>query len=172
MAALFRGMSSLLEVALRSGVIYVAILLGMRFAGKRELGQMNVIDLVVILLIANAVQNAMVGSDNTIAGGIVAAFVILALNKAASAVAARSERWRVFLEGKPTQLIADGKLLMENLRKEGVTSDEVEMAMRERGFASMKEVKQAFLETDGTISFIDHASRIARTRKHIRQFRH
>ncbi len=172
MTTIFRGWPSLLEVALRSGVVYVAILLGMRFAGKRELGQMNVLDLVVILLIANAVQNAMVGSDNTVAGGIVAAFVILALNKVASAVAARSARWRTLLEGKPTQLVADGRLLPDNLRREGVTADEIEMALRERGFASMAEIKQAFLETDGTISFIDHASRIARTRKHIRQFRH
>jgi uncharacterized membrane protein YcaP (DUF421 family) len=163
---------SLIEVAARSALIYVAILLGMRFAGKRELGQMNVVDFVVILLIANAVQNAMVGSDNTVSGGIVAAAVILGLNKLAAAAAARSSRWREFLQGHATRLVADGRLLADNLEREGLTTDELEMAMRERDIASLEEVKAAYLETDGTISFIDYGNKMARTRRRLRQFRH
>ena len=158
------------EIVVRTVVVYLAVSVGLRFMGKRELGQMTVFDLVVILLIANAVQNAMVGPDVSVAGGVLAAFVLLAVNRGVAALRLRGEFWGRLLEGTPTVLIEDGDFVVPHLRK-GVERSELEMAMREHGVESVKEVKLAVLETDGSISIVPESSPVVRTRKHIRQFR-
>jgi len=159
------------QVVVRTALIYLAVLVGLRVAGKRELGQMTVFDLVVILLIANAVQNAMVGPDTSVPGGILAAFTLLALNGGLSALRLRSEFWGRLVEGTPTVLVQDGEFVVPHLRKEGLERAELEMAMREHGVESVKEVKLAVLETDGSISIVPQGARVVRTRKHIRQVR-
>ncbi len=159
------------QIVIRTAAVYLAVYVGLRLMGKRELGQMTVFDLVVILLIANAVQNAMVGPDTSVAGGIIAAFVLLAINWAVARWRQRSPFWGRILEGTPTVLIQDGEFIWPHLRREGIERTELEMAMREHGVESIRDVKLAVLEVDGSISIVPGDSRVVRTRKHIRQFR-
>jgi uncharacterized membrane protein YcaP (DUF421 family) len=157
-------------IAARSVLVYVAMVAGLRLMGKRELGQMTVFDLVVILLIANAVQNAMVGPDFSVQGGIVAAFVLLGANRVLS-LARLHGRWGRFLEGTPTVLVQDGKLVSQHLRREGLQADDVEMAVREHGLESLESVGLAVLEPDGAISVVPRSSRVLRSHRRVRQLK-
>jgi len=152
----------------RTVIVYAALLVGLRLAGKRELGQMTPFDLVVILLIANAVQNAMVGSDTSLTGGLIAAGVLIVGNYGLAAARERLPWLRRAVEGTPTLLINDGKLVREHLRREGLDEDEVMMAIREHGVADVKDVRIAVLETDGSISIVPADAKAMRTRKHVR----
>jgi len=105
------------QVVVRTALVYLAVYVGLRLMGKRELGQMTVFDLVVILLIANAVQNAMVGPDTSVPGGIIAAFVLLAINAVVSRLRLRGRAWGRLLEGTPTVLIHNGDFVSRNLQK-------------------------------------------------------
>jgi uncharacterized membrane protein YcaP (DUF421 family) len=156
-------------IAARSALVYVAVFVGLRLAGKRELGQMTVFDLVVVLLIANAVQNAMVGPDFSVQGGILAAFVLIALNRVVAQLRLRGALWGRLIEGTPSVLVEDGELIEPHLRREGIERSELEMVVREHGVDSLADVKLAVLETDGSISIVPMASRVVRTRKHVRQ---
>jgi len=135
-------------------VIYFAILIGLRVAGKREIGQMTVFDLVVLLLIANAVQNAMVGPDTSLTGGLIAAFSLLVLNYLVATLRLRWAGLRHLIEGTPTLLVLHGKVLHANLRREGLDDETLEAAVREHGLANLKDVEMAVLETDGSISVV------------------
>ena len=159
------------EILIRTVVVYLVIFAGLRLMGKREMGQMTVLDLVAILLVANAVQNAMVGPDVSLAGGVIAGLTLLAVNAGLSALRLRGGLWGRLLEGTPTVLVEDGEFIPPHLRKEGLERSEVEMAMREHGIASVRDVKLTVLETDGSISIVPRDSPVVRTRKHIRQFR-
>jgi uncharacterized membrane protein YcaP (DUF421 family) len=162
----------LLTIAARAAIVYVALLIGLRLMGKREIGQMTVFDLVVVLLLANAVQNAMVGADTSVQGGLVAAFVLLVANRAIAAARFHSAAWGRLVEGSPTVLIQEGQILDAAVRKEGLERAQVEMAMREHGVASTADVRLAVMETDGSISIVPRDSKVIRTRKHVRQIRH
>jgi uncharacterized membrane protein YcaP (DUF421 family) len=159
------------EIALRSILVYVAVFLGLRLMGKREIGQMTVFDLVVILLIANAVQNAMVGPDSSLQGGILAALVLLIVNRGVRLLGLRGPRWGRLLEGTPTVLVEDGEFIEAHLHKEGLDRGEVEMAIREHGLDSVTAVKLAVLETDGSISIVPLTSRVVRTHRNVRQLK-
>lgn len=161
-----------LQILVRSLLVYVGVLVGLRLMGKRELGQMTVFDLVVILLIANAVQNAMVGADVSIQGGLLAAAVLLAANRVVAALRIHSGVWGRLIEGTPTVLVQEGEFLEAALRKEGLERQQVEMAMREHGIDSLEQVRLAILETDGSISIVPEGARVVRTKKHVRQIRH
>jgi uncharacterized membrane protein YcaP (DUF421 family) len=158
-------------IAARSAIVYLAVFAGLRIAGKRELGQMTVFDLVVILLIANAVQNAMVGPDFSVQGGILAAFVLIVLNRAVALLRLQGGTWGRLIEGTPTVLVEDGELIEPHVRREGLERSELEMVVREHGVDSIGDVKLAVLETDGSISIVPMASPVVRTRKHVRQIR-
>lgn len=158
------------QIVVRTTLVYLSVYVGLRLMGKRELGQMTVFDLVVILLIANSVQNAMVGPDVSVTGGILAAFVLLALNKAVSALRLRA-RWGPLLEGTPTVLIQNGSFVEPNLRREGMERSEIEMVMREHGIESAAEVKLAVLEVDGAISIVPQDAPVVRVHRRIRQLR-
>jgi uncharacterized membrane protein YcaP (DUF421 family) len=159
------------NIAVRSLLVYVAVFLGLRLMGKRELGQMTVFDLVVVLLIANAVQNAMVGADFSVQGGILAAFVLLAANRIVAMLRLHRGIWGRLIEGKPTLLVKDGKVLASALRKEELDQADVEMAAREHGIRTIAEVQMAVLETDGSISIVPMSTPILRSHKHVRQFK-
>src|SRR5574342_1237622 len=111
------------NIVLRTTAVYLVILLGLRLAGKRELGQMTVFDLVVILLIANAVQNAMVGPDTSVTGGLIAAAVLVTANYGLAMARERLPFLRRAVEGSPTLLINDGKFVTEHLQREGLDED-------------------------------------------------
>jgi uncharacterized membrane protein YcaP (DUF421 family) len=159
-------------VAVRTALVYGGVLIGLRLAGKRELGQMTVFDLVVVLLVANAVQNAMTGPDFSVQGGLVAAGVLLLLNRIVAEIRLHNESWGRLLEGMPTVLVQDGQFLEPRLRKEGLERSQIEMAMREHGIESVSGVRLAILETDGAISIVPASSPVVKTRKHVRQIRH
>jgi uncharacterized membrane protein YcaP (DUF421 family) len=158
-------------IAGRTALVYVGVLVGLRLMGKRELGQMTVFDLVVILLIANAVQNAMTGPDFSVQGGLLAAGILLIANYVVSLLQVRGRWWSRLFVGAPTVLIADGQFIDPHLRREKLDRDEVEMIIREHGLDSAAAVKLAVLETDGSISIVPMTSNVFRTRKHIRQLR-
>ncbi len=146
--------STLLEIVLRAAIIYFVVLIGIRLTGKRQVGQMTPFDLVVLLLIANAVQNAMTGSDTSVTGGLVAAATLLGVNAVVTRLAWGHKGVRELVEGTPTLLIHAGKVIPAHLAKERVTREELEQALREHGIASVAEVSSAVLEVDGSISVL------------------
>jgi len=156
------------SIVARTLIVYGALLAGLRLAGKRELGQMTPFDLVVILLIANAVQNAMVGPDTSVTGGLIAAGVLVTVNYGVASARERLPLLRRAVEGTPTLLINDGRFVPEHLRREGLEEDEVLMAIREHGVADVKDVRMAVLETDGSISIVPVDAGAMRTRRHVR----
>ena len=159
------------QIAVRALVVYAAVFLGLRLMGKRQLGQMTVFDLVVILLISNAVQNAMVGPDTSVQGGITAAFVLLALNFIVSRARLFNARWGRLVEGTPTLLVKDGKVIRQNLRREGLEPEEIDMAIREHGMERVSEVRVAYLEPDGSISVVPMSSPTFKGRRRFRQLK-
>ncbi|MBI3578885.1 MAG: DUF421 domain-containing protein [Ignavibacteriales bacterium] len=148
------NLSVLLEIALRTLIIYVVVLVGIRLTGKREVGQMTPFDLVLLLLIANAVQNAMTGPDTSVLGGIVAAATLLLLNASVTRIVWRYRSARKLVEGSPTLLIRHGKVLHENLAKEKIPAEALHQALREHGIANVGDVSIAVLEIDGSISVL------------------
>ena len=158
------------EIVARTLIIYACLLLALRVAGKREIGQMATFDLVVILLISNAVQNAMVGSDVSVTGGLIAAGALISANYGVATARERMPLLREAVEGSPTVVVSEGKLLRQNVRREGLAEEEVLMAIREHGIDSIDEVRLAVLETDGSISVVqvDDGSKTPRSRRRTR----
>jgi uncharacterized membrane protein YcaP (DUF421 family) len=153
---MFPSAHVLLEVFGRTAVIYVVVLAGVRLSGKREVGQMTPFDLTLLLLISNAVQNAMTGPDTSLAGGIVAATTLLVLNYLVAEVSGGNRRFRKFVEGQPSLLIHDGQIITSHMANEHVSMDELERALREHGIASYHDVALAVLEVDGSISCLKY----------------
>jgi uncharacterized membrane protein YcaP (DUF421 family) len=147
---------ALLEIALRTGVIYCLVLIGIRISGKREVGQMTPFDLVLLLLLSNSVQNAMTGPDTSLAGGAVAAATLLILNYLVADVSGWNRRFRKYIQGEPTLLIHDGVVMEAHMAKEHVSMDELERALREHGVATYKQAALAVLEVDGSISVLKY----------------
>ena len=163
------------NIAVRTVIVYGAVLVGLRLAGKREIGQMTAFDLVVILLIANGVQTAMVGPNNSVTGGLVAAGTLIALNALVAFLRERISWLRRAVEGSPTLLVNDGRVIDGNLRRENIGVDEVLMALREHGIDDPANVRAAILETDGSISVVakDNADGVVgKPRRRIRQRPH
>lgn len=155
-------------IVVRTLVVYFALLFGLRIAGKRELGQMSPFDLVVVLVLANAVQNAMVGPDTSLTGGLVAAAVLLAANWGVGRLRLRYGWFEREIRGSASLLVNDGQFADDNLRREGIDKEEVFMAMREHGVDELSQVKAAILEVDGTISIVPEQGNVQRTRRRAR----
>ncbi len=166
------GAHVLVEIVLRTAVIYAVVLIGVRLSGKREVGQMTPFDLTLLLLISNAVQNAMTGPDTSLAGGIVAAATLLIMNYFVAEVSGGNRRFRKFIEGQPTLLIHDGKILGAHMAKEHVSMDELQRSLREHGIGTHNDVALAVLEVDGSISCLkyDEISPAAHTHLARRKF--
>jgi uncharacterized membrane protein YcaP (DUF421 family) len=145
---------SLVEKVLRSVVVYLFVMVAFRLTGKRQVGQLTPFDLVVLFILSNAVQNALIGNDNSLGGGLVGALTILVVNRVVVEVTFRSKRLRHVLESDPTILIHDGQLLENNLRRERLTRDDLHAALRKNGLADPMEVRFAVLEANGGISVI------------------
>ena len=145
---------TLLDVALRTSVVYFALLIGLRLTGTRQLGQMSTFDLVLLLIIANAVQNAMVGPDTSLTGGLVAAGVLIGWHRVIDWWRVRSRGVSKLLAGEGIMLIHAGRILEEHCVRAGITHDELRQALREHGVASVQDVMLAVLEPDGAISVV------------------
>lgn len=159
------------EIVLRTLVVYVVVFALLRVLGKRELGQMTPFELVVLLVIANAVQNAMNGGDVSLTGGLIAAATLVGANMAVRRIAHRLPVLEHLFASEPTVLVDDGKIIQAHLDREGVSVEELEMAAREKGLAELDEVRAAILEIDGSISIIPKKRREQRRFRHLRQFK-
>lgn len=149
-------MNELLNIVLRSIIVYLFIILAIRVFGKKELAQLSVIDLVFILLISNAVQNAMVGNNSSLLGGIVAASSLFIINIVLDKLFFRSKKLSEFFQGNPLMLIYNGKIIERHLRQATISHEELEAAVREHGVKNIQDVDLAVLETDGNISILSN----------------
>ena len=146
--------TSVLGLVLRAVVVYGFLLVALRIAGKRELAQMTSFDLILLLVISNAVQNSMNAGDNSLTGGIVSAVTLVAVNWL---VAWATWRWRPierFVEGSPVRVVTDGRVHSGTMRRELLTLAELRSALRKQGVASIGECKRVTLEPDGTLSVV------------------
>jgi uncharacterized membrane protein YcaP (DUF421 family) len=144
----------LAEKILRPIFIYVFLVVGLRLAGKRELAQLNPFDLVVLLTLSNTVQNAIIGDDNSVTGGIIGAATLLLVNSLVVRFLYNHEKIDRLVEGEPCLLIEDGKIRQEQLAREVLTRQELQAVANRQGIGNLDEVDRAVLEPSGTISFI------------------
>ncbi len=165
------GVHVLLQIALRTAVIYGVVLIGVRLSGKREVGQMTPFDLTLLLLISNSVQNAMTGPDTSLFGGVAAAATLLLLNYFVADLSGVNRRFRRLIQGQPSLLIHDGKVIESHLAKEHVSMDELQRALREHGISSYHDVALAVLEVDGSISCLKYDEIQADAKTHLNRRR-
>jgi len=144
----------LLEKTIRTLVVYGAVLIGLRLAGKRELSQLNPFDLVVLLLLSNTVQNAIIGNDNSVIGGLFGAAVLLLTNHFLVRYLFKSGRLDA-MEGNPDVLVSGGKVMHDRLNEELITLAELEAAARRQGIRSIADVEECRLETGGALTFVE-----------------
>ncbi len=156
-------MYEILDIILRSTAVYLFMVIAIRISGRKELSQLNTSDVVLILLISNAVQNAMVGPDTSLLGGLIAAASLFLLNLFLKRVVFRNRNLRELLLEKPEILIHDGKPDTRIMNRLGITRDELEEAMREHGVEAFKDVKLAMFEIDGNISIITGNEKLKQT---------
>jgi len=142
------------EFILRGIVIYVFLIALLRVTGKRQIGQMSPFDLVLLLVLSNAVQNSMNGGDNSIIGGMISAATLVAANWLIGLLTYKSKTAELLIEGRPELLIHDGRLFEPALAQAKVTHHELNAALREAGCTDIEDVRAAFLENDGSISVI------------------
>ncbi len=141
------------EKVLRPILVYVFLIAGLRLAGKRELAQLNPFDLVVLLTLSNTVQNAIIGDDNSVTGGIIGATTLLAVNYVVVRFLFDHEALDRLVEGDPDVLMKDGRVCEDRLRAELITRNELEAAAHKQGFASLDDIDRAILDPGGSISF-------------------
>lgn len=152
-----------LDIVLRSIAVYFFMVIALRIFGKKELSQLNTSDVILILLISNSVQNAMVGSDTSLWGGLTAAFVLFLINFLLKRLMFKSKTISELIHDKPQILIHNGKAEFKTLAQLGITADELQEAMREHGVEHYKDVKLAMLEIDGNISIISGDNELRQT---------
>jgi uncharacterized membrane protein YcaP (DUF421 family) len=143
----------ILEKILRPVIVYIFLIVGLRLSGKRELAQLNPFDLIVLLTLSNTVQNAIIGDDNSVTGGIIGATSLLAINYLVVRFLYDHRKIEQIVEGRADVLIADGKVDEDKLKRELITKEELAAAARKQGFDSLSEVRQCVLEPGGTLSF-------------------
>jgi uncharacterized membrane protein YcaP (DUF421 family) len=143
-----------MDIALRGIVLYAFIVLVMRVIGRRELSSMTPFDLVLVIILGDAVQQGLTQDDYSVTGAIIAVSTIASLQVLTSYLSFRSQRVRKVLEGLPIVLVDHGKIVERNLSRERMTEDEVAEEMRQQQIASLDEVQWAILESNGSISFI------------------
>ena len=144
----------LVEKVLRAVLVYLFLVVALRLAGKRELAQLNPFDLVVLLTLSNTVQNAIIGEDNSVLGGMVGATTLLAVNYIVVRFLFRHQQIDRVVEGEAEVLIENGRIRQEQLERELITLAELEEATHKQGFASLAEVNRAVLEPGGALTFV------------------
>src|SRR4029450_353057 len=146
------------EKVFRSLVVYLFLLLAFRLLGKRQVGQLTPFDLIVLLIISNVLQNAIIGPDNSLGGGLIRAAVVFLASDIVVEITFRSRRARRLLEAQPTLLVHNGRILHDNLASERVTLDDLNAALRRSGVTEVEQVRVAVLEENGGISVIPRAA--------------
>jgi uncharacterized membrane protein YcaP (DUF421 family) len=158
------------ELVLRSVAIYAGLLIALRLFGKREVGQFTLYDLVLVLLIANAVQPAMTGPDSSLAGGLLIIITLVLLNFGVARLD-RNRLFHRFLAPQPTVIIRDGAFVLSAMRREGLDEEQVMVAVREHGIDDVKQCKLGVLEPDGTVSIVPSDAKTFRSRHRVRYIR-
>lgn len=162
----FSSFADIFSIALRSMTVYAFIILALRLFGKKELSQLSIVDLVFILLLSNSVQNAMVGDNSTLVGGLTAATALFLVNVTLKNILFKSKTARRAFEGDPLMLIYEGKVIQEHLDKAKVSPEELLESIREHGVEKIAQVDLAILEVDGNISVVsDNFKRRTRKRR-------
>lgn len=156
-------MNAYLDITLRSVAVYFFMIIALRIFGKKELSQLNTADVILILLISNSVQNAMVGANTSLYGGIIAAFSLFLINYIFKKVMLKSKFIKELVQDKPEVLIHNGKIEFKTIARLGITAEELEEAMREHGIEYYKDVKLAMFEIDGNISIISGNENLKQT---------
>lgn len=146
---------SVVEKMARPVLIYLFLVVGLRLAGKRELAQMNPLDLIVLLTLSNTVQNAIIGNDNSVTGGVIGAATLLAANFAMNRLTYRSETADRLVNGAPVPLIVNGDIQEENLAREMISPEELAAVARKQGIRGLDDVEVAILEASGVISVLE-----------------
>lgn len=154
-------------LVIRSAAVYLALLVGLRAFGKREVGQFTLFDLVLVLLVANAVQPAITGPDTSLAGGLIIMATLFILNRTIALLRLHSPLLRHITEGRATLIAREGHWIEGALVREGLEADDCMMALREHGLATVSEVALAVLETDGTISVVPRGSTVHRSNRRV-----
>ncbi len=144
----------LVKIGVRSAIVLLWLVLGFRLLGKRQMGQMNIYDLAMVMLLANAVQNAMTMGKGEVLVGVVSAGALILLGRLLSALFVRLPKLEERLVGTPTVVIQHGQLVRENMRREHISEDEVMAALRVHGLGDPKDAQLAVLEVDGTLSVV------------------
>ncbi len=160
-----------LIIAAKTAVVYVVLIVGLRVLGKRELGQMNLYDLVMIIVLGNAVQNAMINGDNTLAGGVVAATVLLVMNRSFNALVLKYSAVDRLMVGEPAVIVHDGKPVPGAMKRQGITAEQVNAALREHGIDDLSKCHMCVLEVDGSLSVVSTEGGIYRSKRHFRGLR-
>lgn len=149
-----QSVGAIADIILRSGAIYVVLIVVFRLAGKRHFSQLSLIDFILLLLVSNAVQNGMVGEDTSISGAIVSALTLISINIIITKLSVKNKFISKIVEGEPKLLLRDGKIIKKAIENEGLSRDEVQEAVRKAGYAEISDAAFAILETDGSISVI------------------
>ena len=139
---------------LRACVVYFVLLVMIRASGKRTMGQFTPFDMLLVVLLGNAVQNALLGQDNSVGGGLLLAATLLVLNWLVGLVSARSAKMEALVEGVPVLLARDGQVYKEVLRRELISRADFDKAMRESGIEDLEDIRMAVLETNGHITLV------------------
>ncbi len=142
----------LLDKIVRSVVVYAFLVIVFRITGKRQVGQLTPFDLVVLLIVSNALQNALIGPDNSVSGGLVGALVIFVMNGVVAHLSFHSKRFERLVQGEATPLVHDGHVRQDAMRRELITHDDLMAALRDAGMVSLEEVRFAMLEANGKIT--------------------
>jgi len=160
-----------LIIAGKTLVVYLFLIGGLRLLGKRELGQMNIFDLVLIIVLGNSVQNAMMNNDNSLCGGLIAGTVLLLLNRIFNIVLQHSKKAERVMVGHPMLILNEGVPIDNEMKREGVTHDQLMTALREHGLTRLDQAKMCVLEVDGSISVVPEDSEVLKTRRHFKALR-
>lgn len=147
-------MNAYLDIVLRTLSVYVFIFIAIRITGKKEISQLSIVDFVLVILVSNAVQNAMVGPDNSLTGGLIAAAVLFGVDYLIKLLIYRNKKIRKALEGEPVMLVYKGRYLEQNMKHEKVSHEELTEAIRAHGIMRVENVELAIMETNGLISVI------------------
>ena len=152
-------MDNYIHIIISTACVYFFIIVALRILGKTELAQLSVTDLIFVLLISNAVQNAMVGSDTSLTGGLIAASSLFIINFLLKRLKYKFPIFKNLIEGEPVLLVYNGKMINENCKKSEITEEEILQAIREHGSHSIEEIDSLILESDGNISVVSNEYR-------------
>ena len=145
---------SLLRTLVQTLALYLYLIVTLRVLGRRQLGQLTVLDLVILILLGSAVETAMIAGDTSLIAGLVSAATLLVANRVLTRIVCRSRRWRRFIVGSPVLLVHHGHLIEEHLKRAGLVEADVREAIRERGYSGPEALMFAVMEIDGSINAV------------------